>query len=162
MCDNLKSITLPKSVTSIVAYAFDSMSDNFKIYCYLNSAAEKYARKYGFNYEYVDVKRPGTVSGFKVSSITSNTIKLVWNRVSGAQGYIVYKYDNSNKTWIRVAKTKTTSNTYTVSKLSSATTYRFAVKAYKTVSGREITSDKFPQLTTSTNPANVNFKLTAG
>ena len=49
-----------------------------------------------------------------------------------------------------------------MSKLKSGTTYKFAVKPYKTVSGREITSSSFPQLTTSTNPATVSFKLTAG
>ena len=103
-----------------------------------------------------------TVSGFKVSSTSTSAVKLTWNKVSGAQGYIVYKYDNTKKTWVRVAKTTTAANTYTVSKLSAGTTYKFAVKAYKTVSGKEVTSASFPQLTTSTNPATVSFTLTAG
>ena len=103
-----------------------------------------------------------TVSGLKASSTSTSAVKLTWNKVSGAQGYIIYKYDNSKKTWVRVAKTTTTSNTYTVNKLSAGTTYKFAVKAYKTINGKEISSASYPQLTTSTNPAKVNFILTAG
>lgn len=105
---------------------------------------------------------PATVSGFKISSTSASAVKLTWNKVSNADGYIVYKYDNSKKTWVRVVKTTTTSNVYTVSGLSSGTTYKFAVKAYKTVDSKELTSPSFPQLTASTNPATVNFSLTSG
>ncbi|MDE6149325.1 MAG: fibronectin type III domain-containing protein, partial [Ruminococcus sp.] len=107
---------------------------------------------------------PATASNFKASSTSASAVKLTWNKVSGADGYIIYKYDNAKKTWVRVAKTTTNSNTYTVSKLSAGTTYKFAVKAYKTVSGKEITSSSYPQLTTTTNPANItktNFTTSA-
>ena len=91
-----------------------------------------------------------TVSGFKNSSVSSAAVKLTWNEIADADGYIVYKYDNSKKTWVRVEKTKTTANTYTVSKLGSGTSYKFAVKAYKTVNGKEITSVSFPTVTAET------------
>lgn len=103
-----------------------------------------------------------TITGFKVSSTTNNSAKLTWNKVANADGYIVYKYDNTKKTWIRIVKTKNTSNTYTVSKLNSGTTYKFAVKAYKTVGGKEITSVSYPQLSLTTNPSNVTgFKASS-
>ena len=105
-----------------------------------------------------------SVSGFKMSLTTANTVKLTWNKVSNADGYIVYKYDNAKKKWTRVIKLKNNSNTYTVSKLSSGVTYKFAVKAYKTVDGKEVASQIYPQLTTSTTPANIiksNFKSSA-
>ena len=105
-----------------------------------------------------------SVSEFKVNSNTNSTVKLTWNKVSNADGYIVYKYDNAKKKWLRVIKTKNNSNTYTVSKLKAGTTYKFAVKAYKTEDEREITSQKYPQLTTSTSLANItktNFKSSA-
>lgn len=105
---------------------------------------------------------PATISGFKVLSTSASAVKLTWNKLSNADGYIVYKYDNSKKTWVRVTKTTTNSNVYTVAGLSAGTTYRFAVKAYKTVNSKELTSPSFPQITTSTNPAAVNFTLTAG
>lgn len=104
----------------------------------------------------------GTVSGFKTSSVSSSAAKLTWNKVSGAQGYIVYKYDNSKKTWVRAAKTTTTANTYTVSKLASGTSYKFAVKAYKTVNGKEITSSSFPMvIATTLLPTVTGFRTSA-
>lgn len=173
-CEKLKTVTAPKSVYQIgeqaLGYTVDYSSDEldivklkgFTLKCYLNSAAEKYAKSSKLSYDFVDVAKPATVSGFKVSSTSASAVKLTWNKVSGAQGYIIYKYDNSKKTWVRVAKTTTTANSYTVSKLSACTTYKFAVKAYKTVNGKEILSTSFPQVSTSTAPATVNFKLTAG
>ena len=124
----------------------------------LKATVEKASK---FNYELLD--KIGTVSGFKTSSVSSSAVKLTWNKVSGAQGYIVYKYDNAKKTWVRVAKTKTTANTYTVSKLASGTSYKFAVKAYKTVNGKEVTSSSFPTVTAITKlPAVVNGATTIG
>lgn len=96
-----------------------------------------------------------TVTNFKAYDNTKTSLKLSWDKVSGAEGYIVYKYDNSKKTWVRIEKTKTTDNTYSLSKLTSGTAYRFAVKAYKTVDGKEIVSPSFPQVATATLPEKV-------
>ena len=98
----------------------------------------------------------------KAAATTANAIKLQWNKVSGAQGYIIYRYDAAKKTWVRVAKTTTAANAYVATKLNAGTTYKFAVKAYRTVNGKELSSISFPQLTTSTNPAAVKFTVTAG
>ena len=64
-CTSLKSITIPSSVTSIGKNAFGYYSassfdneykkiDNFKIYCYIGTAGEKYAKENGFEYELLD------------------------------------------------------------------------------------------------------------
>lgn len=95
------------------------------------------------------------VSGFKTSSVSQAAVKLTWNKIANADGYIVYKYDNSKKTWVRVKKTTTAGNTYTVSGLRSATSYKFAIKAYKTVNGKEITSVSFPHIETVTKLSSV-------
>lgn len=101
------------------------------------------------------VTNPAVVSGFKASTVSASAVKLTWNKVSNADGYVVYKYDNAQKTWVRVAKTIVNINTYTVSNLSSYTSYKFAVKAYKTANGKEIMSESFPQLTVTTKLAAV-------
>ena len=60
-CTSLKSITIPSSVTSIgknaFGYYFDNeykKIDNFKIYCYIGTAGEKYAKENGVEYELLD------------------------------------------------------------------------------------------------------------
>ena len=100
------------------------------------------------------------VTGFKASSTSANAVKLTWKKSSGANGYVVYRYNTSTKKYGRIAKI--TSNTYTDKKLKSGTNYKYAVRAYRTVNGKELLSPSYPQITTSTNPATVSFKLTAG
>ena len=56
----LKSVTIPKTVTSIGSHAFGFNDSNstyskisgFKIYCFEGSAAETYAKENGFKYDY--------------------------------------------------------------------------------------------------------------
>ena len=103
---------------------------------------------------------PSNVGGFRAASTSASAVKLSWNKVSGAQGYIVYQYNTSTKKWVRIAKTGNV-NTYTVKSLKAGTTYKYAIKAYKTVSGKDYTSAKYPTITTSTKPAKVSFKATA-
>ena len=100
----------------------------------------------------------GKVSKLKASSNKTNSVKLSWNKVSGASGYYVYQQKNGK--WSKIKTTKSTS--YTVPKLKSGTTYKFAIKAYKTSNSSAITSASYSTVTTSTKPATVNLKLTAG
>ncbi len=97
----------------------------------------------------------GSVSNIK-SNPTFNSVKLSWDKVNNADGYIVYKYDNAKKNWIRVAKTQMAKNSYTVSKLNASTAYKFAVKAYKTVNGKELTSPSYPTAQVVTRPGVVS------
>ena len=101
---------------------------------------------------------PPAVTGFKASP-GINSIKLTWDKVSGAQGYIVYKYDTSQKGFVRVTKTTNTNNSYTVSGLIAGTSYKFAIKAYKTINGKEYASKTYPTVTANTYlPVVTNFK----
>lgn len=90
------------------------------------------------------------VTGFEAPIVSYSAVKLAWNKVPNADGYIVYRYDNAKKSWVRIKKTITSDNAYIAGKLSSATAYKFAVKAYRTVNGKEITSSSFPQIETVT------------
>lgn len=109
------------------------------------------------------------VTGFKVAASSANAIKLKWNdmyqhwnKETHADGYIIYRYNTKTKKYVRIAKVGMNSNTYTDKKLASGTSYKYAIRAYKIEDGKEVLSPKYPQITTSTNPAAVNFKLTAG
>ncbi|MDO5125125.1 MAG: fibronectin type III domain-containing protein [Ruminococcus sp.] len=114
----------------------------------------------GIGYCEGTVKKPFTinppgpltaVTGFKVSSTNASNVKLSWDKAAGAQGYILYQY-KSNK-WVRIAKP--TTNTYTVSGLSPATNYKFAVKPYMMAGTVEVTSKTYPTVLTTTTPATI-------
>ena len=59
------------------------------------------------------------------STSTTNSITLEWNKVSGADGYRIYKYDSTKKKYV---KYKSVSNTKcTVSNLKIGTKYNFKI-----------------------------------
>ena len=88
-----------------------------------------------------------------------NSVSLTWANVPGAQGYVVYKYNDSKKTWERYRKTTNTNNSITVTGLTSGTAYRFTVRAYKTVNGNEQLGYSYKNYYTCTNPAKVSWSV---
>ena len=96
------------------------------------------------------------VSGVKSKSATTTSITLGWNKNSNATGYVIQQYKNNK--WVQVAKTtKNTTVSYTVKSLSTATTYKFRIKAYKGT-----LSSKWTYINATTNPYAVkNLKASA-
>ena len=164
-CCRLNKITIPRSIVNIEKYAFYDCESIKNVY-YLGSKKEWNKISIGSNngwltsasIHYSNLSSPEKVSNFKASSTSTNSIKLTWNKVKGATGYTLYQQKNGK--WTKVKSLTGTS--YTVPKLKAGTTYKFAVKAYKKIGNSLITSPSFPTVSTSTNPATVNFKLTAG
>lgn len=74
---------------------------------------------------------PAKVKGLTAVKLTKTAAKLTWKAVKGADGYAVYTYNKSAKTYTRVKVVKGTSAT--VKNLKASTTYRFAVRAYTKV-----------------------------
>ena len=68
-----------------------------------------------------------TVTGLKATEVTDTTVTLKWNKVAHASGYRVYR-QTSDGEWKAIKQFKDTE--YTVSKMSTGTEYKFAVKAY--------------------------------
>lgn len=74
----------------------------------------------------------------KASKQTKSSIKISWNKVSGADGYLVYGNTCGKKNSYKLLKdTKSTSLTH--KKLKKATSYKYLVVAYKNVSGVKAT-----------------------
>ncbi|MBQ9375849.1 MAG: M15 family metallopeptidase [Ruminococcus sp.] len=67
-----------------------------------------------------------------------------------------------NNKWVRVAKTATNSNVYFIKNLASETQYKFAVKAYRSICGKEIVSINFPTTTAKTKKETVKIKVING
>ena len=104
-CTSLKNITIPKTVTSIDQSAFDTSVD-LTIFCYKDSAAEKYAKTYKFKYQYL-------TDDSDSSTDTENDQKLpaVGKTVtSGKDSYKVTKQGTA----VAFVKTKSKSKTITI------------------------------------------------
>lgn len=109
------------------------------------------------------VVRPQNVSGFKISKTAVNAVRLTWNKVDNAEGYIIYRYNVTKKTWVRITKTTDNNNIYTASGLAAGTAHKFAIKAYVTTDdGKELASASYPTVSTTTYLAKVaDFKVGA-
>lgn len=101
------------------------------------------------------------ISSLKADSKT-NSVKLTWKKITKANGYLVYQYDNAKKKWNKIASITSNTPSYTVKKLSSGSTYRFAVKAYIIQKKQQITSKAYTSLYTATKPSTVTFLVSAG
>ena len=80
----------------------------------------------------------------RASKTTKKNIKLVWNKVKGADGYLVYGNRCNSKKWIyeyKLAKTITNKSkcSYIESKCKKGSYYKFIVRAYKNIDGKKVT-----------------------
>lgn len=84
----------------------------------------------------------GTLKAQSVKQ-TSTSVTLRWNKVSGADGYLVYgsrcnsKKEKFTKKLIKTIKGNSTL-TWTQKKLEKATYYKYQIKAYKLVDGKKV------------------------
>lgn len=78
----------------------------------------------------------------KSATVTSTSIKITWEKVTGANGYYVYRRPSSSNTWTKV-KTITSGSTVTfTNKDIKSGNYYYCVEAYKTVNGKKQVSLK--------------------
>ena len=99
------------------------------------------------------------LDAFKVSSVKTTSLKLSWNKVSEAKGYIVYTSTN-NKKWTKVKTiTKNSTTSYTVKKLKAGTTHYYKVVAYKVVKKKNKTVVTSKVIKVVTVPATPKLKV---
>ena len=90
--------------------------------------------------KYNTLTSPTNVSSFKASKRTSSTVTLGWSKNSTATGYKLEQYKGGK--WVQVAAVSGNKNVRcTVSKLSRNTAYRFRIRAYKVINGKNPTAD---------------------
>lgn len=75
--------------------------------------------------------KPSKITNVNNPARSSSVIRLSWNKVSGADGYIVSVYNSSTKKWQHIYKGKALN--LRNSKLKSSTEYKYKLNAYKTV-----------------------------
>ena len=93
--------------------------------------------------------KPSKTSKFTAES-TNSQITLKWSSVKGATGYRVYRYDEKQGKYIKLANTGKTE--FTVSSLIPGFTYKYAVKAYAKIDGKTYWSKEYKTIETATKP----------
>lgn len=90
-------------------------------------------------------------------SSSSSAVRIKWNKVSGANGYRIYRQNAEGK-WVKI-KTITKSNIteYRDSGLAAGTRYRYKVKAYKKSDGKTTWGKASEPKLTATKPSAVKF-----
>ncbi len=124
--DEWKTLSKPTSNSYTVKDLTPNKKVNFRICAYTKANSKTYKSSY------VTVEatpKVPAVSSLKVSSYTCSTVKLSWDKVSGATGYVLQQ--KKGDTWKTIAKP--TSNSYTVKDLTPKTKVNFRVCAYTKV-----------------------------
>lgn len=131
----------------------------YKVRCYWTIGGTNY---YGTTSSAVSVDVPlAQVTGVGTAKRGSTSLTLSWDKVRGASGYRLYRYNPDSKGYEKVVTLSGGTNTsYNVSGLDGATEYRFKVKAYKKVDGVVSWGIASAEYRQSTNPWKVkNLKL---
>ena len=102
----------------------------YKVRCYWTIGGTNY---YGNYSSVISVTTPpAKVSGVSTAVRSSTYLTLSWDKVSGASGYRIYKYNTSSKSYEKVTTiSKESTVSYKITGLTAATEYQFKVRAYK-------------------------------
>ena len=91
-------------------------------------------KSYGsFSSVVVTSTEPDEVKNLSISKKSNGKATLIWSAVKGAEGYRIYKYNSSSKSWKRIAELSKTSKTVSVSSKGGE---KFRVRAFALVNGK--------------------------
>ena len=100
------------------------------------------------------VQKPSKVTGVHIGGRASDALRINWNKVNGASGYIIEKYDNGK--WNRIARiADVNTKTYRVGDLKNASSYLFRIQSFSFNDNTPIYSD-FEYIDGKTNPAGIS------
>ena len=100
-------------------------------------------------------KTLGKVTASSDFSSTSSAIRINWSAVDDADGYEVYRYNSSSSSWSKIS-TVSNALTYKNSSLSSATTYKYKIRAYVNYNGTNYYGAYSSVITAVTDPDKVS------
>ena len=112
--------------------------------------------------KYTAKKTVPTVAAKSTYTCTTNAVRINWNKVSGATGYKIYRYNPTTKQWTALkAIYDPNVLTYKDSSLKSGTVYKYKVKAFVKSGGKFYFGSSCSTITTATKPATATITKTA-
>ncbi len=114
-----------KSNSALITSLSSAKLHKFKV----RAVISLYGKNYYGAYQSINTYTlPNEVKSIKQSSVTNTSYTLSWDKVSGATGYRVYKYDAKTKSY---SKVKTlTSNSLKIKNLSPGQKTTYVIKSY--------------------------------
>ncbi|MGN1195505.1 MAG: fibronectin type III domain-containing protein [Acutalibacteraceae bacterium] len=117
-----------KATVTSATYTFTGLSAGTS-YSIRIRAYSKNGPTYSSYVSYSFKTAPDKVTGLS-ADIQGTYATIKWNKATGAAGYLLYRYDSVQKSWVKVIDTTATS--YKATGLSPNTAYTYLVKAYNT------------------------------
>lgn len=93
------------------------------------------------------------VNSFSLKSYSESSLTLKWKKAKNVKGYAVYIYDSKSKKYKKAKALSAKSSSVKISKLSSAKTYKFYIKAYKGTAKKPVYGKKSKVISVSTAPS---------
>lgn len=106
-----------------------------------------------------DLKVVPAVTGLKAVNNNYNSVVLTWNKALDVDGYVVYKYDASSKTYKNLVSVKGVT-TYTDKSENAVNETTYYVKAYRIIDGKTYFSASYGQA--AVYKPNITPKATTG
>lgn len=92
------------------------------------------------------IQKPKTPTGIKAKK-TKQGIQISWKKVSGADGYLIYRSYKKNKNYKKIAEIKKAgTKKYLDKKAKKGKTSYYKIKSYKIVEGKKILSAKYSKI----------------
>ena len=103
---------------------------------------------------------PAVVTGLKIGGTAKDALRLNWSAVSGAEGYIIEKYEGNS--WKRVARLEGgNTETYRIEGLKAGTGYQFRIKAFG-FDGSTVTYSDYKEITGKTDIESLDLDSLSG
>lgn len=134
---NNKKFTLVKTTNS-TSYTDLSLTSGKKYYYKVRAYRIVNKKKVYSSYS-ISVSQTVTlpkVSGVKLSLTNYNTLKISYNKIPNASGYVIYRSTNKSSGYAAIKTT--TSLSYTNSSLAKSKTYYYKIRAYRTINGKKV------------------------
>lgn len=79
---------------------------------------------------------PVRVTNLTAKATSQTAGALTWKKIANATGYRVYVYNTATKKYVKVSTITSNKNTYNLTGLKAGTSYKYKVRAYRKVSGK--------------------------
>ena len=132
------------SGANTVSYLDESVQTGTKyiyhVYAYTQYVDDKGQQQYADTEKFAAVTKTPQLSQAKLTSVAAegcNSLTLIWDKVEGADGYVVLRSENG-KEYTQAADITDAKTTYVDASLTAGMVYSYKVQAYRNINGKKV------------------------